>query len=141
MQRFVEKNNKNVPIYKRTTVIAELLEPLEHAINEVLIPAVTKVERVGGLEFKEPVVTSSSVYGAPVKVTNPLMKRLLSRSTRLPTKAKRDVELHVPTEKGSSNWLTVIPLKQLNKKELREAIKLRHDWEMTGYAHDLRMRC
>ena len=52
MQRFVEKNNKNVPIYKRTTVIAELLEPLEHAINEVLIPAVTKVERVGGLEFK-----------------------------------------------------------------------------------------
>ena len=79
MQRFVEKNNKNVPIYKRTTVIAELLEPLEHAINEVLIPAVTKVERMGGLEFKEPIVTSSSVYGASVKVTNPLMKTIVEQ--------------------------------------------------------------
>ena len=44
----------------------------------------------------------------------------------LPTKA---------TEKGSSNWLTVIPLKDLdynlNKKESRDAIKLRYDWEIT----------
>ena len=49
------------------------------------------------------------------------------------TKAKRAVEL--ATEKGSSNWLTVIPLKEmdynLNKKEFRDAIKLRYDWEMT----------
>ena len=39
------------------------------------------------------------------------------------------------TEKGSSNWLTVIPLKELdynlNKKEFRDAIKLRYDWEIT----------
>ena len=38
----------------------------------------------------------------------------------LPTKAKRAVEL--ATEKESSNWLTVIPLKELdynlNKKDL-----------------------
>ena len=51
----------------------------------------------------------------------------------LPTKAKRAVEL--ATEKGSSNWLTVIPLKELdynlNKKEFRDAIKLRYDWEIT----------
>ena len=51
----------------------------------------------------------------------------------LPTKAKRAVEL--ATEKGSSNWLTVIPLKDLdynlNKKESRDAIKLRYDWEIT----------
>ena len=44
----------------------------------------------------------------------------------LPTKAKRAAEL--ATEKGSSNWLTVIPLKELdynlNKKEFRDAIKL-----------------
>ena len=51
----------------------------------------------------------------------------------LPTKAKRAVEL--ATEKGSSNWLTVFPLKELdynlNKKEFRDAIKLRYDWEIT----------
>ena len=44
----------------------------------------------------------------------------------LPTKAKRAFEL--ATEKGSSNWLTVIPLKELdydlNKKEFRDAIQL-----------------
>ena len=51
----------------------------------------------------------------------------------LPTKAKRAVEL--AKEKGSSNWLIVIPLKEfdynLNKKEFRDAIKLRYDWEIT----------
>ena len=51
----------------------------------------------------------------------------------LPTKAKRAVEL--ATEKGSSNWLTVIPVKDLDhnlkKKESRDAIKLRYDWEIT----------
>ena len=44
----------------------------------------------------------------------------------VPTKAKGAVAL--VTEKGSSNWLTVIPLKELdynlNKKEFRDAIKL-----------------
>ena len=51
----------------------------------------------------------------------------------LPTKAKRAVEF--ATEKGSSNWLTVIPLKELdynlNKKEFRDAFKVRYDWEIT----------
>ena len=50
----------------------------------------------------------------------------------LPTKAKKAVEL--ATEKGSSNWLTAIPLKELDynlKKEFRDAIKLRYDWEIT----------
>ncbi|CAH3023576.1 unnamed protein product, partial [Porites evermanni] len=148
--------------------------PLKRAINEVLIPAVTdhtvtKVERdllaypmrMGGLGFTEPVVTSSSEYEASIKVTNPLVRRIVEQehqppdaseiqtlqlSTRkqkddclserleqvknsLPTKAKRAVEL--ATEKGSSNSLTVIPLKELdyylNKKEFRDPIKLRYD--------------
>ena len=57
----------------------------------------------------------------------------------LPTKAKRAAEL--ATEKGSSNWLTVIPLKELdyylNEKEFRDAIKLRYNWEIT----DTQMLC
>ena len=37
-------------------------------------------------------------------------------------------------EKGALNWLTVIPIKEmnfnLNKREFRDAIKLRYDWEI-----------
>ena len=77
--------------------IAELLEPLERAINEVLIPAVTdhtvtKVERdllgfpvrMGGLGFTEPVVTSSSEYEASIKVTNPLVRRIVEQEHQPP---------------------------------------------------------
>ena len=50
----------------------------------------------------------------------------------LPSKTKRAVEL--ATEKGASNWLTVIPIKEMNfnlsKREFRDAIKLRYDWEI-----------
>lgn len=50
----------------------------------------------------------------------------------LPSKTERTVEL--ATEKGASNWLTVIPIKEmnfnLNKIEFRDAIKLRYDWEI-----------
>ena len=120
--------------------------------------------RMGGIGFTDLLVTSSSEYEASIKVTNPLVRRIVEQehqppdaseiqtlqlSTRkqkddclserlervknsLPTKAKRDFEL--ATEKGSSNWLTVIPLEELdyhvNKKEFRDAIKLRYDWEI-----------
>ena len=39
-------------------------------------------------------------------------------------------------ERGASNWLTVIPNKQtdcdLNKREFKDAIHLRYDWEIMG---------
>ena len=51
----------------------------------------------------------------------------------LPSKTERAVELAM--EKEASNWLTVIPIKEmnfnLNKREFRDAIKLRYDWEIT----------
>ena len=44
----------------------------------------------------------------------------------LPSKIERTVEL--AAEKGASNWLTVIPIREmnfnLNKREFRDAIKL-----------------
>ena len=70
--------------------IAELLEPRERAIHEVLIPAVTdhtvtEVERhllalsvrMGGFGFTDPVVASAFKYGASIKVTDPLMRRIV----------------------------------------------------------------
>ena len=45
---------------------------------------------------------------------------------------QRAVEL--ASEKGASNWLTVIPIDEmgftLNKDEFRDALKLRYDWEI-----------
>ena len=109
--------------------------------------------------------TSCSEFEISIKVTNPLVRRVVEQehqppdaseirtlqlstgkqkddclskklkqvNSSLPTKAKRAVEL--ATEKGSSNWLTVIPLKELyynlNKKEFGDAIKSRYDWDIT----------
>ena len=83
--------------------IAELLEPLERAINEVLIPAVTdhtvtKVERdllalpvrMRGLGFTDPVVTSSSEYEASIKVTNPLVRRIVEQEHQPPLRCLRN---------------------------------------------------
>ena len=47
-----------------------------------------------------------------------------------PQKVQRALDL--AAEKGSSVWLTVLPLREmgfnLNKREFRDAIKLRYDW-------------
>ena len=47
-------------------------------------------------------------------------------------KYQRAVDL--ASEKGASNWLTVIPLKgmdfDLNKREFRDVVRLRYDWPM-----------
>ena len=51
---------------------------------------------------------------------------------RLPHKTNRAAEL--AAEKGASHWLTVIPVKDmnctLNKREFRDAIHLRYDWNI-----------
>ena len=50
----------------------------------------------------------------------------------LTLKTLRTVEL--ASEKGASNWVTVIPIDEmvftLNKGEFRDALKLRYDWEI-----------
>ena len=47
-----------------------------------------------------------------------------------PHKTKRALDL--AAEKGSSAWLTVLPLQDLgfnlNKRQFRDAVKLRYDW-------------
>ena len=59
-----------------------------------------------------------------------LREKRNSVKSSLPEKMQRVVEL--ASEKGSTNWLTVIPLKDidfdLNKREFRDAIRLRYDW-------------
>ena len=159
--------------------ISPYLEPLERAIADLLVPAITEhvttqeerdllelPVRLGGLGLVNPTRTALQEYDASVKITGPLVRQItkqahepldeteiktLQASARrekddllkmqceqvresLPSKTERAVEL--ATEKGASNWLTVIPIKEmnfnLNKREFRDAIKLRYDWEIAN---------
>ncbi|CAH3037034.1 unnamed protein product, partial [Porites lobata] len=131
--------------------------------------------RLGGLGLVNPARTASQEYEASVKITGPLARQIvkqaheppdeteiktLQASARrekdellkmqceqvresLPSKTERAVEL--ATEKGASNWLTVIPIKEmnfnLNKREFSDAIKLRHNEIRDLEAEMLRMVC
>ena len=98
--------------------IAESLEPLERAINEVLIPAVTdhtvtKVERdllglpvgMGRFGFTDPVVTSSSEYESSIKVTNPLVRRIVEQEYH-PPDASEIQTLQLSTRKQKDDCLS-----------------------------------
>ena len=60
-----------------------------------------------------------------------LLRELEDVKNSLPQKTKRAVDL--ATEKGASSWLTVIPIKDmdfnLNRREFRDGIRLRYDWD------------
>ena len=157
--------------------ITPFLEPLERAIADLLVPAITEhvttqeerdllelPVRLRGLGLVNPARTASQAYEASIKITGPLMRQIMKQAheppdeTKIktlqasarrekdewlkmrceqvressPSKTERVVEL--ATEKVASNWLTVIPIKEmnfnLNKREFRDAIKLRYDWEI-----------
>ena len=59
-----------------------------------------------------------------------LSEELEEVKAMFPDKTQRAVDLAY--EKGTSNWLTVIPLKDmdfgLNKREFRDAVRLRYGW-------------
>ena len=61
-----------------------------------------------------------------------LRTRLNDIRNSLTLKTQRAVEL--ASEKGASNWLTVIPINEtgftLNKGVFRDTLKLRYDWEI-----------
>ena len=99
---------KNIPD------IAEVLKPLEHAINVVLKPAVTDhrvtnlesdllglLVHLGGHGFTDPVVTSSSEYEASIKVTNPLVRQIVEQEDQ-PPDASEIQTLQLSTRKQAS---------------------------------------
>ena len=118
--------------------------------------------RLGGLGLANPSSDANLEYTSSVKVTAPLVEQIMSqvhqlhedslirsaqqelraeqaknleeRAERLkevaPQKTRRALDL--ATEKGSSRWLTSLPLKEmgfnLNKRESRDGLSLRYDW-------------
>ena len=109
-----------------------------------------------------PCLPANFKQSSSVKVTTPLVRQIVAQSHQMPDdslvkplqqavrseranafqdrvahirevashKVQRTIDL--VAEKGSSVWLTVLPLREmgfkLNKREFREAIKLRYDW-------------
>ncbi|XP_068704061.1 uncharacterized protein [Montipora foliosa] len=155
--------------------IQDLLEPLEEAISQVLIPAIVERKcskldrdvlalpvRLGGLGLSNPCHEAAREHASSIQVTSPLVEHIVAQTHQLPDesliesgclavkrgraeelsgiaenlkqivprKTKRALEL--AQEKGSSVWLTVLPLQEqgfnLSKREFRDAVKLRYDW-------------
>ena len=155
--------------------IEELLQPLESAINNVLLPVLidhncSEAERnllalpvrLGGLGLENPCQAAAMEYLSSTNVTSPLVQCILTQSGTLPDpdqvrklqqssrKEKNEVltskaevvysslpsttqrSITLAKEKGASSWLTTIPNKEmgfdLNKREFKDALKLRYDW-------------
>ena len=118
--------------------------------------------RLGGLGMTNPCLDANLEQSSSVKVTIPLVQQIVAQSHQIPDDSlvkplqqamrseratvlqdraeyirgvapqKVQRALDLAAEKGSSVWLTVLPLREmgfnLNKREFRDAIKLRYDW-------------
>ena len=158
--------------------IEDLLELLERAIADVLVPSITDHHcttpserdllalpvRLGGLGIINPSQDADLQYQASIKTTAPQVEKIVSQAHETPDDAvdsslkqsvrreKNDVlrtkvndiknsltlktqrAVELGSEKGASNWLTVIPIDEmgftLNKGEFRDALKFRYDWKI-----------
>ena len=120
--------------------------------------------RLGGLGLGNPCQGANHEDASSVKVTTPHVEQIESQSHQLPDdsliksaqqavrserlkeledRAERTKEiarqktqraLNLASEKGSSAWLTVLPLHDLgfnlNKREFRDAVELRYEWQV-----------
>ena len=95
----------------------------------VSAPLVTEIEAQSH-ETPDETEVQRLVYATRKEKDDGLKEELEEVKARLPDKTQRAVDL--ACEKGASNWLTVIPLKDmdfdLNKREFRDAVRLRYDW-------------
>ena len=76
----------------------------------------------------------SHIKSAQQAVRKERVQECEERAERIRESAQPRIQriLDVASEKGSSVWLTALPLKEqgfnLNKREFRDAVKLRYDW-------------
>lgn len=130
--------------------------------NQLDREILTLPARLGGLGLVNPSNDAHCEYRLSVKVTAPLVAQIVSQTHQLPdpsliTSAQQEVReeraknlenktsrikevapqktrraLELAAEKGSSMWLTVLPLKELgfnlNKRQFKDGVKLRYDW-------------
>ena len=120
--------------------------------------------RLRGRGIVNPSTEAKSNYQYSKRVTRPLTEHIIEQKHELPDEAetlkiKKEVEkdklqrveqrtkdvlqeaseemqraVKLSQKKGSSSWLSIIPLKEmeftLNKKKIHDAVSLRYDWEI-----------
>ena len=161
--------------------ISDLLQPLEDAIHQLLIPAITGriacsirereflalPVRLGGMGLINPARHSPNTFSASERLTAPLAALIVAQDPKQRTdihmtqnikktirkenrqkqeEAAREVyeqlsphmqrSVDLSKEKGSSSWLTVLPLDDhdlcLHKGEFRDALSLRYGWSLSN---------
>ena len=137
----VERDILALPVRKGGIGVANPCNeaPLEYlASRKITAPLVERIQ----LQLHE-LPDDSEIHAlkqdARKEKSDALNERAESVIESAPSKIKRMVEL--ASEKGASSWLTVIPICEmdftLNKREFRDALKLRYDWPI----EDSPMRC
>ena len=94
-------------------------------------PLVSKIEAQSHETPEEfPEEVQQLVYATRKEKDDGLKEELEEVKATLPDKTQRAMDL--ACEQGASNWLTVIPLNDmdfdLNKREFRDAVRRRYDW-------------
>ena len=125
--------------------ISDLLCPLEEVIHTKLLPNLTgqcafnDVEcellslppRLGGLSIINPSKYSSSQFISSVCITAPLVDLILEQS--FINVLELQCSVLISSEKGSSNWLTTLPLSDhdyaLHKGAFRDVLCLHYGWQ------------
>ena len=118
--------------------IEELLEPLEHAISDVLIPSLTEHScspterellalpaRMGGLGLTNPSASARAEYLTSVKVSAPLVSKIIAQSHGTPDDADvRGLKYSVRREKDDDIKEKLEQLKTSLPKRTRRAVDL-----------------
>ena len=120
-----------------STLNIRLINPSHDAASQFKVSTkitAPLVEKIIAQDHETPADTAVKTLQQCVRreTNEALQTRLGNVRESLPQKTQRAIDL--ATEKGASNWLTVLPLKDmgynLNKGEFRDAVKLRYDWEI-----------
>ena len=104
--------------------IQDALEPLENAVSQVLIPAITGCNcnqldrtilalpvRLGGPGMGNPSLEKSRKYASSVKVTTPLVQQIVSQSHQLPEDSlvkSHNRKYEVKDYRNSKKWKSVL---------------------------------
>ena len=125
-------NNRTLPD------IQDLLEPLENAISQVLIPVITERNceqldrdilalhiRLGGSCLPNPSWEASREYASSVKVTTPLVEHIMSQTHQLPNESLvKSAQQTVKSERAEELKDTVEKIRESAPPKTKRALDL-----------------
>ena len=121
--------------------IGDLLEPLERAISELLIPSLTEhncsqVERdlvalparMGGLGLTNPSEIAELEYSASIMVTRPLVDQIVAQSHQSPIQSVvRTLQQHAQKTRDDDLWERLTELQNSLPEKIQRALELANE--------------